>query len=67
MRENFYLMAQLFLPWSQRPSFNIIIFIWKFATRSADRSAEPREKKASGQDHWESHFHAGSAPDSCQR
>ena len=24
--------------------------IWKFATRSADRNAEPREKKASGQD-----------------
>ena len=25
-------------------------FIWKFATRSTDRSAEPREKKASSQD-----------------
>ena len=24
--------------------------IWKFATRSADRSAEPRERKASGHD-----------------
>ena len=42
-------------------------FIWKFATRSADQSAEPREKKASGQDRQESHFHAGSALDSCQR
>ena len=42
-------------------------FIWKFATRSTDRSAEPREKKASGEDRWESHFHAGSALDSCQR
>ena len=38
------------LPWSQRLSFNIAFFIWKFATRSADRSAEPREKKASCQD-----------------
>ena len=42
-------------------------FIWKFATRSADRSAESGEKKASGRDRWESHFHAGSALDSCQR
>ena len=41
--------------------------IWKFATRSADRSAEPREKKASGQYRWESHFHASLALDSCQR
>ena len=31
--------------------------------RCADRSAEPREKKASGEDRWESHFHAGSAVD----
>ena len=26
-------------------------FIWKFATRSSDRSTVLREKKASGQDH----------------
>ena len=38
------------IPWSQRFSFNIIFSIWKFATRSADGSPEPREKKASGQD-----------------
>ena len=41
--------------------------IWKFVTQSADRSAEPREKKASGQDRRESHFYAGSALDSSQR
>ena len=35
------------VPWSQRLSWNNIFFIWKFTTWSADRSAEPREKKAS--------------------
>ena len=53
--------------WGQNPAGAIIFFNWKFATRSADRSAEPSEKKASGQNRWESHFHAGSAFGSCQR
>ena len=61
-----YHMIGLKLPWSQRLSFNLS-FVWKFMTRSADRSAEPREKKAFGQDRWKSHFHAGSGLDSSQR
>ena len=43
--------------------FYTIFFISKFAIEAPS----PREKKASGQDRWESHFHAGSALDSCQR
>ena len=35
------------LLWSQRLSFNIIIFIWKFATRSADRAPTPSREKLS--------------------
>ena len=35
------------VPWPQMLSFNIIFFIWKFATRTADRSVELREMKAS--------------------
>ena len=54
-----------FLPWSQRLSF-ILSFLFGNLRREALIEA-PREKKASGQDRWESHFHAGSALDSCQR
>ena len=33
------------VPWSQRLCFSYYLFMWKFATRSADRSAEPERKK----------------------
>ena len=50
------------LPWSQRLSF---ILYWQIFRREplllfflSSVSAESREKKASGRDRWESHFHA---------
>ena len=56
------------IPWSQRLSFNIIFFSFRNLRREALIEAPSREeKKASGRDRWESHFHAGSALDSCQR
>ena len=56
------------LPWSQRLSFNIIFFHLGFLRREELIEALSREKKkASGRERWESHFHAGSALDSCQR
>ena len=52
----------LSLPWSQRLSF---ILYWQILRRAPlllffllARSAESREKKASGRDRWEPHFHA---------
>ena len=56
------------LPLPQRLSFNIIFFSFGNLRREALIEAPSREKKkASGRDLWESHFHAGSALDSCQR
>ena len=50
------------LPWSQRLSF---IFYWQILRRESllkffllARSADSREKKASGRDRWEPHFHS---------
>ena len=50
------------IPWSQRLSF---ILYWQILRRESllkffllARSAESREKKASGRDLWEPHFHA---------
>ena len=55
-------LAAVFLPWSQRLSF---ILYWQILRRELllkffllARSAESREKKASGRDRWEPHFHA---------
>ena len=50
------------LPWFQRLSF---IFYWQILRRESllkffllARSADSREKKASGRDRWEPHFHS---------
>ena len=60
--------VNLEVPWSQRLSFHIIFFSFGNLRREALIEAPSREKKkASGRDRWESHFHAGSALDSCQR
>ena len=58
--------SALVIPCSQMLFLTSSFFIWKFPTWSADRSTYPIEKKASGQDRCESHFHVGLALDSCQ-
>ena len=65
-------------PGSQRLSFNIIFFhginlesmlfsIGNLRREALIEAPSREKKKASGRDRWESHFHAGSALDSCQR
>ena len=50
-RNTFFTGDGIKLAWSQRLILMLsFFFIWKFAMRSADQSAEPREKQASGQD-----------------
>ena len=57
-----FVIARSNVPWSQRLSF---ILYWQILRREplllfflSSVSAESREKKASGRDRWESHFHA---------
>ena len=45
----------------------LLILLFFYLEICDEARYEPREKKASRQDRWESHFHAGSALDSCQR
>ena len=55
------------LPWSQRLSFIRSFWFGSLRREALIEAPSPREKKTSGQERWESHFHAGSALDSCQR
>ena len=60
-------IAKILIPWSQRLSFILSFLFGNLRREALIEAPSPREKKASGQDRWESHFHAGSALDSCQR
>ena len=58
----FFLVTRFSVPWCQRLSF---ILYWQIVRRESllklfllARSAESREKEASGRDRWEPHFHA---------